>query len=35
MLVAADVSYARWLRFAVPGAIIVSIVGFVGMALAR
>jgi uncharacterized ion transporter superfamily protein YfcC len=35
MLVAADISYARWLRFAIPGAILVSIVGFVGMALAR
>ena len=35
MLVDADVSYAGWLRFAVPGAIIVSIVGFVGMTLAR
>lgn len=33
MLVAARVPYARWLRFAVPGLLLVSIVGFVGMAL--
>jgi uncharacterized ion transporter superfamily protein YfcC len=33
MLVAAGVPYSRWLRFAVPGFLLVSIVGFVGMAL--
>jgi uncharacterized ion transporter superfamily protein YfcC len=35
MLLAADVPYGRWIRFAVPGALLVSIVGFVGIALAR
>ncbi len=34
MLLAAGVPLGRWLRFAVPGALIVSVVGFVGMALA-
>jgi len=34
MLVAAKVPYARWLRFAVPGFLMVAIVGFLGMALA-
>jgi uncharacterized ion transporter superfamily protein YfcC len=33
MLVAAQVPYGRWLRFVVPGLLLVSIVGFVGMAL--
>jgi hypothetical protein len=28
------VSYGRWLRFAVPGALLVSIVGFAGIVLA-
>ena len=35
MLLAADVPYGRWARFAVPGALLVSIVGLVGIALAR
>jgi len=35
MLLAADVPYGRWIKFAVPGALLVSIVGFVGIALAR
>ena len=34
MLLAADVPYGRWIQFAVPGALLVSIVGFVGIALA-
>lgn len=34
MLVAAKVPYGRWLRFCIPGLLLVSIVGFVGMALA-
>ena len=34
MLLAAGVPYARWLRFAIPGALLVSIVGFAGLALA-
>ncbi|MEZ4416007.1 MAG: Na+/H+ antiporter NhaC family protein [Gemmatimonadota bacterium] len=34
MLVAAQVPYGRWLRFAVPGLLLVAIVGFVAMALA-
>jgi uncharacterized ion transporter superfamily protein YfcC len=33
MLLAADVPYARWLKFAVPGVLIVSIVGFVALAI--
>ncbi len=33
MLIAAKVPYGRWLRFAVPGFLLVAIVGFVGMAL--
>ena len=35
MLLAADVAYGCWIRFAVPGALLVSIVGLVGIALAR
>ena len=35
MLLAADVPYGRWIRFAVPGVLLVSIVGLVGIALAR
>ena len=35
MLLAADVPYGRWIRFAVPGALLVAIVGLVGIALAR
>jgi uncharacterized ion transporter superfamily protein YfcC len=34
MLLAAGVPYARWLRFAIPGALLVSVVGFAGLALA-
>ncbi len=33
MLLAADVPYTRWLRFAVPGALLVSVVGFAAIAL--
>jgi len=33
MLIATNVSYSRWLRFAVPGAAIVSVVGFVALAI--
>lgn len=35
MLLGAKVSYGRWLRFAVPGAILVAIVGLIGIVLAR
>jgi uncharacterized ion transporter superfamily protein YfcC len=35
VLLAADVPYGRWIRFAVPGALLVSIVGLIGIALAR
>jgi uncharacterized ion transporter superfamily protein YfcC len=35
VLLAADVPYGRWLRFAVPGALLVSLVGLLGIALAR
>jgi uncharacterized ion transporter superfamily protein YfcC len=31
MLLAADVAYGRWLRFAIPGALLVSIVGLIGV----
>ncbi len=34
MLLAAGVPLGRWLRFAIPGALLVSLVGFIGMALA-
>ena len=34
VLLAADVPYGRWLRFAAPGALLVSIVGLIGIALA-
>lgn len=34
MLLGAKVSYGRWVRFAVPGAVLVSIVGFIGIVLA-
>jgi len=34
MLLTAKVTYSRWMRFAVPGALLVSVVGFVGMWLA-
>ena len=35
VLLGADVPYGRWIRFAVPGALLVSIVGLIGIALAR
>ena len=35
VLLAADVAYGRWIRFALPGALLVSIVGLIGIALAR
>jgi uncharacterized ion transporter superfamily protein YfcC len=34
MLLAAGVSYGRWLRFAIPGALLVSLVGLAGILLA-
>lgn len=34
MLLAAGVPYGRWLRFAIPGALLVALVGLVGIALA-
>ena len=34
MLLGAQVSYARWIRFAIPGALLVSLVGFAGIWLA-
>jgi uncharacterized ion transporter superfamily protein YfcC len=34
MLLAAGVPYGRWLRFAVPGTLLIMLVGFTGMALA-
>lgn len=34
MMLAADVPYGRWLRFAVPGTLIVALVGLAAMALA-
>ena len=34
MLLSARVSYGRWLKFAVPGALLVAIVGLIGIALA-
>jgi len=33
MLLGARVSYARWLKFALPGALLVALVGFAGIAL--
>lgn len=35
MLAGAKVSYGRWLRFVVPGALLVALVGLVGIVLAR
>lgn len=35
MLLAADVSYGRWIKFAAPGALLVAVVGLIGIALAR
>ena len=34
MLLSARVTYGRWMRFALPGALLVAIVGFVGLVLA-
>jgi uncharacterized ion transporter superfamily protein YfcC len=34
MLLAADVPYGRWIRFAVPGSLLVSIVALAGITLA-
>jgi uncharacterized ion transporter superfamily protein YfcC len=34
MLLGAKVTYGRWLKFAVPGLLLVAIVGFAGIALA-
>ncbi|MDA1080898.1 MAG: YfcC family protein [Gemmatimonadetes bacterium] len=34
MLLAARVSYGRWMRFAVPGMLLVAVVGMIGIALA-
>ena len=35
MLLVAKVTYGRWLRFAIPAALHVALVGFAGTALAR
>lgn len=35
VLLAADVEYSRWLRFAVPGALLAGLVGAVGVLVAR
>lgn len=35
MLLGARVSYGRWMRFAIPGALLVSVAGFAGIWLAR
>ena len=34
MLLAAGVPYGRWLRFAIPGALCVSLLGLIAMTLA-
>jgi uncharacterized ion transporter superfamily protein YfcC len=34
VLLSAGVSYGRWLRFAVPGALLVAVVGVIGVLLA-
>jgi uncharacterized ion transporter superfamily protein YfcC len=34
MLLAANVQYGRWLRFAIPGALLIAAVGAVGVVLA-
>lgn len=34
VLLAADVDYGRWLRFAIPGALLVALVGAIGVVLA-
>lgn len=35
MLIGANVTYGRWMKFAIPGAFLVSLVGLVGIILAR
>jgi uncharacterized ion transporter superfamily protein YfcC len=35
MLLGAKVTYGRWLKFAIPGALLVAFVGFAGIVLAR
>lgn len=35
ILLGAHVTYGRWMRFAIPGALLVSVVGFAGIWLAR
>ena len=35
MLLAADVTYGRWLKFVIPGSLLVALVGLAGIALAR
>jgi uncharacterized ion transporter superfamily protein YfcC len=35
VLLAADVPYGRWIRFAIPGVLLVSIVGLIGITVAR
>jgi len=35
MLLSAKVTYGRWLKFAVPGALLVALVGIIGISLAR
>ena len=35
MLLGARVDFGRWLRFAIPGVLLVALVGIIGMALAR
>ena len=34
MLLGAQVSFSRWMKFAIPGALLVSLVGFAGIWLA-
>jgi uncharacterized ion transporter superfamily protein YfcC len=35
MLLGAKVTYGRWVKFAIPGALLVSLVGLAGILLAR
>jgi uncharacterized ion transporter superfamily protein YfcC len=35
MLLGAKVTWGRWLKFAIPGALLVALVGFAGIAAAR
>ena len=34
MILSAKITYGRWLRFALPGALLVAIVGLIGIVLA-